>query len=190
MKKVLKWVGILFLAVIILSAVSGGGEEETVTEVESKPAQETKAPEKKEEPKKEKKAAAGMGDVLKVGGVEFQVKGKSSAANVGGEYGQNAQGKYLILDVAVKNNGKEPLMVDGSFFKIKANGAEYEADTTAAIYANKAGNAFFLENVNPGLTLNGKVVFDLPTEMIESQDMILNVQTGMFGTEQGQINLK
>lgn len=66
---------------------------------------------------------------------------------------------------------------------------EYEADATADIYANEAGGGFFLQKINPGLEFKGKIVFDVPADVVSSKELLLNVQTGFFGTEQGQIKL-
>ena len=45
----------------------------------------------------------GMGQVVKVGDVEYIVHSKSSATNVGGDFGKNANGVYLYL-TKIKNS--------------------------------------------------------------------------------------
>lgn len=186
MKKVFKLgcLGVIgiFALIVIVAVVGGGGDsgESTQTVVTSG-----------EEPKKEEKApetkTAKVGDTLKVGDVEFKVNEISKATNVGGEFGENSKGEYLVVKVSVANKSKEALLVDSSFFVIKADGKEYKADDMATISANEGADFFFTE-INPDLSLDGSVVFDLPKD-VHSKDMVLNVQTGLFGTEQGQINL-
>jgi len=197
-KNTLKFIGLGILGLIVLGIVIAACSDDSATETE-----ETTAPAKVEEkkepakevkkekpaPKKEEKQY-NIGDSLKVGDVVFTVTGKSTASNVGGEFGQNAQGKYLILDMVIKNEGKEALTIDSSFFKLLGGGAEYTADATADIFANEAGGSFFLQSVNPGIEFKGKIVFDVPAEVADANDVKLNVQTGIFGTEQGKINLK
>jgi Domain of unknown function (DUF4352) len=156
------------------------------TESEGKEATET-ATTPKEEPKKEEKKLAGIGEPLKVGDVVFTVHGTSTSNNVGGEFGQKAQGTYLIVDVTVKNEGKKAITTDSSFFKLKVGDTEYEADAGADPFVNQNGGGFFLQQVNPGVENKGKIVFDVPADVASSKDLILNVQTGVFGTEQGQI---
>jgi hypothetical protein len=184
------------LAIIIVFAAAGGGEEDTAEPANAKPAAEkpaeTEKPKeaeaKKEETKKEepKEVTVGKGQPLKVGDVTFTVTGTSTATNVGGEYGVKAQGQFLILDVIVKNEGKEAITTDSSFFKLKSGDITYDADGTAAVYANEDNN-FFLQKVNPGLENKGKVVFDIPADATNLQ---VQVQTGFWGTETGVINLQ
>lgn len=180
------------LALFIIGALASGGGEESSQPATTEPAEDTSTetkPEedkKKEETKKEEKKQVGIGEPIKVGDVVFIVHGMSNAKNVGGEFGKNAQGEFLIVDVSVKNEGKKAITTDASFFKLKSGDVEYEADSEAAIYANSDNN-FFLQDVNPGIENKGKVVFDIPPG---TKDLKLQVQTGFFGTETGEINLK
>ncbi|MGZ7228825.1 DUF4352 domain-containing protein, partial [Streptococcus pyogenes] len=70
-----------------------------------------------------------MGQVVKVGDVEYIVHSKSSATNVGGDFGKNANGVYLILDVTVKNVGKKAITVDSNFFTLFRGDVEYSSDS-------------------------------------------------------------
>ncbi|MCM3757362.1 DUF4352 domain-containing protein [Sporosarcina aquimarina] len=171
-------------------AVSTGREDEATT-ADTTPLKEQ--PAKAETPKKakpEKKEAkvTGVGEVVKVGKVEFTVNSTSTAKNVGGEYGQNAQGTYLLVNVTVKNTGNESITADTSFFQIKAGDKTYDADSTASIYANEATD-FFRQQVNPDLSATGVVVFDVSDELIANPELMLQVQTGFFGTETGLIKI-
>ncbi len=189
------WVWVL--AVILLIAIASSGDDTTPTDTAgtdkeetvetTAPAKEEEKEEEKEEPKEEEKVA-GVGEVVKVGGVEFTVNGSSTAKNVGGEYGQNAQGTYLLIDVTVKNVGNESITTDSSFFQLKSGEKTYDADGTAGIYANPDTN-FFLEQVNPDLSAKGFVVFDVSDEVIANPELMLQVQTGFFGTETGLIKI-
>ena len=188
------WVWLIAIIVVGSIATSGGETETTSTTVDTEAA----APEdaktdnskdKKKEPAKEEKSTAKIGDALKVGDVVFTANGTSTATNVGGEYGQDAQGVYYIVDVTVKNEGKEAITTDSSFFVLKSGDIEYKADATADIYINEAGGGFFYQSINPGIENKGKIVFDVPKEIAESNDLVLDVQTGMFGTETGEISL-
>lgn len=182
----LSFIGIIVLIVIISVATSGGdGGTETASTADSNSG-DTKSSEEKEKPAEEKSAK--VGDPLKVGDVVFTVHSKTTANNVGGEFGEDAEGKFLILDVSVKNEGKESITTDASFFKLKSGDTTYEASSSAAVYANENAE-FFLAQVNPGIENKGKVVFDVPADAAKSNDLILQVQTGLFGTETGTIKL-
>lgn len=78
---------------------------------------------------KEAAKAAKIGDAIQVGDVIFTVTKVSSANTVGDQYlSQEAHGKYLILNVSVKNVGKKAITTDSSFFKLMAGDVEYEAE--------------------------------------------------------------
>lgn len=193
-KKVWFWV-----VVVIVVGVFGsiGGEDEVaktntdaassepnVEATESK--KEEEAPTEESEPVVE---AYGVGEEVKVGDVTYVVKNVQTATNVGGEYGENSKGTYLVIDISVTNNGSEALMVSDDFFKLLNDGKTYESDATAGIYANET-NSFFLESINPDLTMDGKVVFDVSDAVIESTTKQLQVATGFWSTETELINLQ
>lgn len=193
-KKVWFWV-----VVVIVFGVFGsmGGEDEVAetnteaasseTNVEAtESTKEETAPTEEAEPVVE---AYGVGEEVKVGDVTYVVKDVQTATNVGGEYGENSKGTYLVIDISVTNNGSEALMVSDDFFKLLNDGKTYESDATAGIYANET-NSFFLESINPDLTMDGKVVFDVSDAVIESTTKQLQVATGFWSTETELINLQ
>lgn len=53
------------------------------------------------------------------------------------------------------------IFADSSPKAYDAKGAEYSVDSGAAIYANKDSSTF-LEQINPGNAVKGKLVFDVP----------------------------
>ena len=121
---------------------------------------------------------------MAVGDVEFTVNSISTAKNVGGEYGADAQGTYLLVNTTVKNIGNEAITTDSSFFKLLVGEKTYEADSTAGIYANP-NTGFFLEQVNPDLAATGVIVFDVSYEVISNPNLLLQVQSGFFGMKRG-----
>lgn len=187
-KKVWFWA---LVVIVLIIAVNIGGEDTGTTDTASDDSSkeettETSAP-VKTEPKEEVKVA-GIGEVVKVGDVEFIVNGTSTSKNVGGEYGENAQGTFLLVDVEVKNVGTEAITTDTSFFTLKSGEKTFDADAGASIFANSDTN-FFLEQVNPDLSAKGVVVFDVSDEVIANKELMMQVQTGFFGTETGAIKI-
>lgn len=195
LKKFFKFgcLGIIALIVlgIIIGALSGGDDESGTTDTKSK--EETPKESSKEE-KKEKVYA--IGDTVKVGDMEYTINDKSTADQVGpSALPTKASGKYLVLDVTLKNNGNEAITVDSSFFKLKRGEKTYEADSAGSMSANQKedgtiDNSFFLQELNPDSEVSGKVVFDVAPEVAEASDLQVQVQTGVFGTETESINLK
>jgi hypothetical protein len=113
---------------------------------------------------KGKNAVAGqVGRPAKDGKFQFTVTGQSCGAkSVGGEYGQKAQGQFCFVDVQVKNVGTSAEIFNDSSQKgYDAKGVEYSVNSGAAVYANKDYSTF-LEQINPGNTVRGKLVFDMP----------------------------
>lgn len=83
--------------------------------------------------------------------------------NVGSDYTtKTAQGQYCLVNMTVKNIGNEAQMLDASSqYLYNAQNQKYTADSMASYAANPSG-ATFLENINPGNSVTGIFVFDLP----------------------------
>jgi hypothetical protein len=88
---------------------------------------------------------------------------KCGVKSVGAEgLGQKAQGEFCLISVRIKNVGQSAeIFNDGSQKAYDAKNTEYSADSGAAIWANKDSSTF-LEQINPGNTVNGKLVYDVP----------------------------
>jgi hypothetical protein len=102
------------------------------------------------------------------GKFEFVVNGiDCSKKTVGNQFlNEKAQGRFCLIDVTVKNIGTEEQMFDGSSQKaFDLAGTEYSNNAAAELYANE-GTATFLENVNPGNHVRGKLVFDVPATVV------------------------
>ena len=190
------------IALIILGAIIGalGGGDDSSKDKESEKQPVSTEVEKKDETKpvekEEKEQAVGIGAALEVGDAVFTLNGVELADHVGPSVlPTKASGKYIVLDVTYKNNGNKAVTIDSSFFKLKRGEKTYEADSVASMSANQGEdgniqNSFFLQEVNPDMEIKGKVVFDLAPEVAEATDLQLQVQTGIWGTETGMINLK
>lgn len=108
---------------------------------------------------------AKVGQAVKDGKFSFTVtKVDCSRSKIGsGDFAERAQGVYCLVSMTVKNVGKEAQLLDGSDQKAyDAKGAEYSADSSAAIYVNTGRQSTFLNTINPGNTVSGVVVFDVP----------------------------
>lgn len=129
--------------------------------------------------------AAKIGVPLKVGDLVFTVKDASMTKLLKSPLG-NKKGNWMVVTVSVKNESKEAVTIDSSFFKlIEGDGTAYETDSDNLMYLDAQQN-FFLEKINPKLEKQGKVLFALPEGV---KDLKLQVQTGAFGTETGLITL-
>lgn len=65
--------------------------------------------------------------------------------------------------VEVKNIGSQSQTLDDSSqYAYDSSGRKFTADSEADIYGNKAGNAPFLQDINPGNAVHGRIYFDMP----------------------------
>jgi hypothetical protein len=110
-----------------------------------------------------KAAAARIGDKVRDGKFEFTVTGVDCTKSTVGEdiLNKRAQGKFCIIAVTVVNIGDEPRTFTGANQKAYVGAAEYHNDSTAEFYIN-SDTQTFLEDVNPGDSVKGKLVFDIP----------------------------
>lgn len=109
-------------------------------------------------------AAAKIGTPVRDGKFEFTVSGvKCGATQIGkAPLGKKAQGQFCVVDVQVANIGKEAQLLDGSAQKaLDGKGVEFSNDGTAEMYANQS-NETFINEINPGNKVKGKLVFDVP----------------------------
>jgi len=162
--------------VVIGGLLGGGGKggEESVGSADSTVA-EAAAPTKKTAPRQPR-----LGDTVKDGKFSFKVtKVEKGVERVGGEYlGSSAQGQYVLVHVTVKNIGEEAqLFSDSSQKLIDAQGRQYDTDSGAAALGLKDSNAF-LNTINPGNTVKGILLFDVPKDFkikaIELHDSVFS----------------
>jgi hypothetical protein len=107
---------------------------------------------------------SGLGAPVRDGQFEFVVKSVSCGHKEVGEkfVSVKATGQFCIVSLTVKNIGDEGQTFADSFQK--AHGADdkiYRAHTGAGVIANEGTNAVW-NSINPGLSMTGKIVFDIP----------------------------
>ncbi|MBE1537351.1 DUF4352 domain-containing protein [Actinomadura algeriensis] len=114
--------------------------------------------------KKKEKVTNGIGREYRDGKFAFTVtKVQKGVARVGNEYaGSEAQGQFVLVHITVENIGDEARMFDGTNQTlVDTKGREFQADTEAAIWSNEETKSF-LEQINPGNSVKGVVIFDVP----------------------------
>ncbi len=109
-----------------------------------------------------------VGETISDGDLSFTVKSLDKASTVGNSFSQKtAQGIYYILAVEVKNNGKDTKTINSSDFKVvDSQGRKFDSSTDGqtAMEMESGSTSFFLQQVQPGLGVNGKIIFDLPKD--------------------------
>ncbi|MGW7416148.1 DUF4352 domain-containing protein [Streptomyces sp. NPDC054863] len=147
------------LSVIVVAGVlssSGDGGRPAGSGTAAVPLGETRQDAPRQDP------TPGPGEPVRDGKFEFTImKIEPGGKHLGGEFGTDAQGRYLLVHMTVKNIGDRAQYFDGSDQKmIDSRGNEHSADTGAAIFLENSRS--FYNQINPGNTVEGIVVFDIP----------------------------
>lgn len=107
---------------------------------------------------------AGFDDPVRDGQFEFVVSALACGDSelVNGILRAQAQGQFCVVELRVTNIGDEPRhFADGLQQAYSPDGDQYAADTHAGVVANGSGAAVW-NVINPGNTVQAKVVFDIP----------------------------
>jgi len=171
--KVLSAIGAMLLLFVVIGVAGGGSDDpdaiDTALESSSDDATNSSAP-KSASPTPSKKASTkapakkepGIGTAVRDGKFSFTVTKVTCGKTLIGsaDFGSKAQGEFCLVNLTVKNIGDEPQTLFGDNQKLFIGKREYSADTEAGIYLDNAKS--FIEEINPGNTLKGIVVFDVP----------------------------
>ncbi|MDQ0206376.1 DUF4352 domain-containing protein [Alkalicoccobacillus murimartini] len=195
MKKVFKFgclpIIILIVLIAIIAAITGGDDSNsssTTSEANADESNQNDSDESNEEESTEDvEETVKMGEPLDVNDIIFTVSDLTTSDTIGNDFiNETAKGEFLLLSVSVENTRSEKLTMSSDYFKLIAGGATYESDVTYSIYLED--DSIIYEDINPGLTLNGVVPFDVPPGL-DLSDAVIQVQTGVFGTETGEIDI-
>ncbi|WP_142056831.1 DUF4352 domain-containing protein [Pseudonocardia kunmingensis] len=107
---------------------------------------------------------AGIGDEVQDGSFAFTVTDVKSGVQALGEsfLRREAQGEYVLVHVTVRNTGTEAATFLGANQTLlDAQGREFEADSSAAMMNVPDSESFFTP-INPGNSVEGVLVFDVP----------------------------
>lgn len=116
--------------------------------------------------------------------VKITVLNSETKETIGGnKYSKKqAQGIFKIVTVSLSNNQKDAITIDSnSFVLIDKKGREfsYSSEAQFALGSSSGKNeSFFLKKLNPGLSIEGTIVFDVPKD---AESLILNARGGMTG---------
>src|SRR5215475_4626180 len=111
-------------------------------------------------------AAVGLNQPARDGKFEFTVTKLECGIDQLGDklLNKKAQGQFCKVYVSVRNIGNEARTFDASNqYAYNAAGQKYDAEGSAGLYLGEESKAF-LEQINPGNSVNGIVVFDVPKE--------------------------
>ena len=149
--------GILAIVVIgvIASAAGGGNKDKTGTN-------------SKNTANTSETTTAKLGESARDGKFEFVVKniqcGVPSVTAAGGYLSKSATGQFCLVNVSVKNIGdKQQIFMESDQKLLNASNIQYSTDTTATLY-NSNNSDVFVSEINPGNTVEGTLVYDIPKD--------------------------
>jgi hypothetical protein len=182
----------VLLVLIAFGSLGGGGSEEPAaasseeaTTSESTKADSESTEEKAESSKPEEDTdVAGLKTPVRDGKFEFTVKSfECGVSKIGSSFmTEKAQGQFCIATLKVSNIGNESQMFDGtSQYLFDSEGREFSASTEAAIALPESQS--FLEDINPGNTVSGKVVWDVPKSGFKAERLKLHDSMFSGGVE-------
>ncbi|MCP3764847.1 DUF4352 domain-containing protein [Domibacillus sp. A3M-37] len=136
---------------------------------EGQDAEQASAPVTKK-PAKETEKAHTMGSPIRTGDFEFVVASVKEDQIIpsSNEFIESyeTENKLVIVDFTVKNLDKRTRAVGSNLFKLKDDqGNEYNPSDEYEITALLEEEDLIFEDVNPGLSKKGKVVFELPPDV-------------------------
>lgn len=185
MKKLLKWGGIAFIAIIVLAVIAGSGGDKSKTN-STNTGGDTATNEKQAETAKE----YGLNEVVQDGDLAFSVSNVTTAKSLGNSYTlKNAQGMFYVVTLKLENKGNKTVTFDSSMAKVTdEQGREFERSIEGQTAKGMAqGNVdLFLQQIQPSLSVTGDIVFDLPADV---KNPVLVVKGSYFG-KGAKINLQ
>lgn len=116
--------------------------------------------------------AATIGTPVEVGDFTITVEGvETGIPSVGNEYlGAKAQGQFVVVSASILNNGdKAETFFTDSMKIIDDQGRQHSYSTDAALYLE---GSWVLDKINPGNTLSGKFVFDIPADSVPTKVLL------------------
>ncbi len=176
MKKLLKWGGIILVVIIIIGAVNGGKSGSNTTGTTQ-----TSTGSKTEEAK----AIAKVGETVQDGDIAFTATDVTAATTLGSQYTKKtAQGMFYVVSLKIENKGKETKTIDSSMITLTdSQGRTFDRSIDGQTAKGMARGKvdLFLQQVQPGLSVNGDIVFDIPKD---AAGLKLLVKGGYFGKGQ------
>lgn len=197
MKKIGKfilWVIGVFIIVGVIGSLMGDDGDSTKSKNSTTASSEVNSEAKNTEQEEEKNFHA-IGEKVEVGKLAYIVSNVETTNEIksDNEYIEPAttDGQFVVIDIEAFNNDKKTRMVDSSMFKIKDNqGREFEPTVETEVMMALGDFAdFFLQDINPGISKTGKLVFELPSDAT-SFSLEVSSGFGFAGGDYETIQLK
>lgn len=112
--------------------------------------------------------AAKIGDTVTDKDMAFAVTNFTTAKTLGSSFTKkDAQGTFQVISLKITNQSKETKTIDSSMFQLTdSQGRTFDrsVEGQSAQGFSEGGFDLFLQQVQPGLSVNGDIVFDIPAD--------------------------
>lgn len=171
----------VFIVLGVIGMLSGGGNVQNNNVSNSTPG----------EVQADKQQSGKIGDTVSVGNFSYRVQKAEQAETVGNQYiNHTASGTYEIVYVTLRNNDKESRYADSNMFKLMDDQGRSFVVSTEATSAYSIANSnqydLFLKQANPGLEIDGVLIFDIPKD---AKGLKLEVSGGFGSPDKAYIEL-
>ncbi len=169
-------IGLFLLLIIALVAAVGGGDggggggesakkDEPRAAEDKKKAEEKPQAEKKPKPKPKPKPEYTVGQTAKVANVEWEVTDAFLTDQLKSNFGTQKQGRFVVVDFTFTNNRDEEVTLDPDLHMIlkDSKGREFGTDPDAYEFM-PTDLDIFLEPVNPGVSTDGRVIYQVAAD--------------------------
>lgn len=162
---------VVFVGCLAAIGSGGGGGESGGATMSQKDIQEQAVP---------------VGQTVEVGDVAWTVTDVQRTTELEA-FGERETGNFVIVDLTFTNNADEAVTLDSESLAIlDSQGRAHETSTDAEMYV-PANRSLFLEQVNPGVTRQGRAIFDVAPD---AQELILRAgDTELFTDKNAYIDL-
>lgn len=165
---------LVFIVFIVVVSASGGDSSSTGS---------SNSNSKQEQSQKQEKITAKIGEQVQSGDLAFTINGVKEYNSLGNSFTQkDSQGIFKVVSLKIENVGKETKTIDSSMIKLTdSEGRTFERsiDGQTAKGLSQGQVDLFLQQVQPGLSVNGEIVFDVPES---AEGLVIELRGGLFAT--------
>jgi len=163
---------LLVLVVLVGAAIGGGGGQQAADSPPERAEQDEGLegggpdPEAKQPLEGEKaKKLYSVGQTAQVGNVEWKVTDAYLTNQLRSTFDTQKRGRFVLVDFTFTNNRDEEVTLDPDLHMIlkDSQGREFGTDTDAWEFVPTNLN-LFLEPVNPGMSTDGRAVYQVPSD--------------------------
>ncbi|WP_373816696.1 DUF4352 domain-containing protein [Jeotgalibaca porci] len=181
-KKVWFWI-LIFIAIGAAASQSDDGNKvETdgaIATTESASSNDSKVTDESESIVEDTTLAMGVEGMSETLSLVVNQVGESYEINEGQFYSYTPDdGKYALVNVTLKNTGKESVSLHNGMFKIRHDGAEYKGVTLIGI----ENDYITFESLNPGIAKTGNLVFNVPENLSVSEAILVFSGSGLLSS--------